>query len=115
MDARRAEFDDCKELTDLIGKTGGVSIYKATFGSYNLSAMIENSYLSLLTTCQSTNDQKDTVCFMSVNDGLTLFSSEPDAYSKIIVALANYIPVTVSRRTPEPSLILSHRFLFSST
>lgn len=96
METRRAEFDDCKELSEIIAKTGGVSIYKATFGTYNLSNMIENSYLSMLTMCPGGIEQKDTVCFMSVNDGLSLINTDPDAYSKIINGLSQYIPTTVS-------------------
>jgi hypothetical protein len=98
MEVKRAEFDDCKELSELITKTGGVSIYKATFGTYNLSNMIENSYLSLLTACPTGSEQKETVCFMSVNDGLSLIASDPDAYTKVITGLSQYIPATVRSR-----------------
>lgn len=111
MEVRRAEFEDSKDITDAIGKTGGVSIYKATFGTYNLSSLIENSYLSLLSSCPTNDEQRNIVSFMSVNDGLALLNSDPDAYSKVISALGNYIPATVIAyhllSMCEPSVILS--------
>lgn len=100
MDIRRAEFDDCKDLTDMVGKNGGVSIFKATFGTYNLSSMIENSYLSLMTTYKRPTsgevEERDTISFFSLNDGLNLIANEPDAYTKIIQVVHHYIPATVS-------------------
>ena len=108
MDVRRAEFDDCKDLSDLIAKNGGVSIFKATFGTYNLSSMIENSYLSLMSTYKRPTDseveERDTISFISVNDGLNLIANESDAYSKIIQAVGHYIPATVRH------LLLSLRY-----
>jgi hypothetical protein len=92
MDVRRAQFDDVKDVTDVIQKTGGVSIYKATFGTYNLSSMIENSYLTLL----SSDSNKETVSYISINDGISIINTDPDAYGKIVAALKNYIPATVS-------------------
>ena len=100
LEVRRTDFDDVKDLTDLITKTGGLSIYKATFGAYNLSAMIENSYLSLMSANKFLNnegvEEKETISFISLNDGLTLVN-DPDAYAKIINALSHYIPATVRR------------------
>lgn len=95
INVRRAEFDDCKDLSDLILKTGGVSIYKATFGTYNLSSMIENSYVSLLSGHDNDKNESETLSFISLNDGLNMANTDPDAYTKVLDALANYIPVSV--------------------
>ena len=97
IQVRRAEFDDTKNLSELISQTGGVSIYKATFGTYNLSSLIENSYISVISTCQrqDSDGPGDTVSFMSVNDGLNVIATDPDAYTKVMHALSHYIPVTV--------------------
>ena len=99
MQVRRAEFDDCKDLSDLIMQTGGVSIYKATFGTYNLSSMIENSYLSIMSSHKNQTGEDDevrsTVSFMSINDGLSVISTDPDAYNKVMHTISHYIPATV--------------------
>lgn len=72
-------------------------MFKATFGTYNLSSMIENSFLSLMSTFKQSTDieEMETICFISLNDGLNLIANEVDAYSKVIQAIAHYIPATV--------------------
>jgi len=101
MQVRRAEFDDCKELSELIMQTGGVSIYKATFGTYNLSSMIENSYLSIMSSHNHQTGEEDgvrsAVSFMSINDGLSVISTDPDAYNKVMHTISHYIPATVKK------------------
>ena len=82
----------------MIARTGGMSIYKATFGTYNLSSMIENSYISLMSVHKKAVDDIDTVSFLSLNDGLSVIN-EPDAYGRVITAWSNYIPATVRSST----------------
>jgi hypothetical protein len=99
ISVRRAEFDDGKDLSDLVNKTGGASIFKATFGNYNFSSLLENSYLSLM--AEEKAEDMDgawvskTVSFVAVSDGVPLIN-DPAAYGKVITALSNYIPATVS-------------------
>jgi hypothetical protein len=96
---RRADFDDSKDLADLVNKTGGASIFKATFGNYNFSSLVENSYLSLLAEEQAEDVDgvlvSKTASFVAVNDSVPLIS-DTSAYGRIIEALSNYIPATVS-------------------
>ncbi|KAJ1433137.1 hypothetical protein B484DRAFT_478475 [Ochromonadaceae sp. CCMP2298] len=96
---RRADFDDSKDLVDLVNKTGGASICKATFGNYNFSSLVENSYLSLLAEEQAEDVDgvfvSKTVSFVAVNDSVPLIS-DTSAYGRIIEALSNYIPATMS-------------------
>lgn len=95
---RRTEFDDIRDLSQLVSNTGGIPIYKATFGPFNFNLMIENSYLSLIVTNEKESKSADyslnTIGFISVNDGLTLIN-DPDSFDKIIAALNSFIPITV--------------------
>lgn len=99
MQVSRAEFDDVKELSELIGKTGGVSIYKATFGTYNLNSLIENSFLSITSSHKKQTGEEDsvreTISFMSINDGLSVIATDPDAYIKVLNAISHFIPISV--------------------
>jgi hypothetical protein len=95
---RRADFDDAKDLTDVIAKTGGLAIYKATFGAYNLSSLIEHSYLSLLTTrpvqSEENVEEDQIVSFIALNDGVGIIN-DLDGFNKVVRALHHYIPATV--------------------
>lgn len=83
----------------MIAQTGGVSIYKATFGTYNLNSLIENSYLSLASSFKKQTGEednaRDTISFMSVNDGLSVIATDPDAYLKVLNAISHFIPISV--------------------
>ena len=95
MDVRRAEFDDVKVLNAAVTECGGLAVYKATFGAFNFTSVIENSYLML--EANITNEVGVTnVALLSLNDSVSLSSTDSTAFQRTIDALHAYIPVNVS-------------------
>lgn len=92
---RRAEIKDVKEINELVSNTGGISIYKATFGSVNFTSIIESSYVSIFA-AKSTNLIERCSGFISVNDGLPSIVMDADFYDTIFELLTNFIPATVN-------------------
>jgi hypothetical protein len=95
---KRAEFEDVSMLNDAVADNGGLATYKATFGAFNLTTVIENSYIMLTANLVSqSEDQPDkSVGIISVNDCVSQTATD-NAFTPTINALKAYIPVTVIR------------------
>lgn len=93
---RLAEFDDVKELNELISSTGGPSIYKATFGAFNFSYVIEHSFLSVIATADTEENEMKGAGFASSNDALPALLSDGDLYPIVFEMLVNHFPATVT-------------------
>ena len=44
---RRSEIEDSRGFSDLVNSQGGQALFRATFGQFNFSNLVEYSYLSL--------------------------------------------------------------------
>ena len=96
---RRGEQSDSRIFTGLINSSGGAPLFRATFGHFNFSTLLEYSYLTLIAI--STNDDNEETCagFLSINDSVSSSSTEQDSFDKTIEALSDYIPVKVIDET----------------
>lgn len=72
---RRAEVEDSRGFSDLLNSQGGQTIFRATFGQFNFSNLVEYSYLSL--SCLYGNEEF--VGFAAFNDS-NAFSGEFDKH-----------------------------------
>ena len=95
MAIRRCEFDDAKLLNTAVSNNGGLATYKASFGAFNFSSIIENSYLMLTANVTNEDESETSINVMSLNDTVTLANSDSTAFTRAIDELKPYIPVTV--------------------
>jgi hypothetical protein len=87
---RKAVVDDVRAFNGLINSLGGTNLFRALFGQYNFTSIIEYSYLSLITIL---NDSS--VCFASFSDGLSN-STENISFDYIIEEISQIMPCRVS-------------------
>lgn len=88
---RKAEIEDGRYFTGLINSLGGTNLFRALFGQYNYTSIIEYSYLTLI----AIKDRDVSVGFASFNDG---FISNPDniSFEYIIEEVSQIMPCRVS-------------------
>jgi hypothetical protein len=89
---RRAEIDDVVNFNALVSSLGRVPLFRAIFGAFNYSNIVEYSHLSLIATCGS--DADSAVGFVSISDSSTLDSL---TFESAIVELKQYVQVEVCR------------------
>lgn len=108
---RTAEIDDVREINSAIQNTGGPGFYKAMFSSYHLPTLLDSSYMSFVSRIagHETEENPNLVeGFVTINDCVPLMA-DPESFEKVVDALKNFIPVTVS--TISVSIIFA-KFLF---
>lgn len=93
---RRGEQSDSRIFTGLVNSSGGAALFRATFGHFNFSTLIEYSYLTLI--ALSRNDEGEEICvgFFCINDSISSSSTESDAFDRAVETLSDYIPVKVN-------------------
>ena len=87
---RRAKADDVGEFNALVSSLGRVPLFRAIFGAFNYSNIVEFSHLSLLATCGS--DKDSAVGFISMSDSLSL---DTLSFESAVNELRRYIPLQV--------------------
>ena len=87
---RRAEIEDVVSFNALVSSLGRVPLFRAIFGAFNYSNIVEYSHLSLIATCGS--DADSAVGFVSIADSSTLDSL---TFDTAIVELKPFVPVVV--------------------
>eukprot|EP01035_Chromulina_nebulosa_P019549 gene19549-25447_t len=86
---KQASLEDFRIVNTLISNTGGPTLYKTTFGQFNVLSLIETSIISLIAV---SNDNRNVpYAFISVNDIVSL-STEIE-YESALKIIANYFPV----------------------
>ena len=48
MDVRRSESEDGRYFNNLVTNLGGPNLFRALFGQYNFTSLVEYSYCSLI-------------------------------------------------------------------
>lgn len=97
---RRAEINDVVEFNTLVSNLGRVPLFRATFGTFNYSNIVEYSHLALLATCG--NDDNAALGFASITDASGMDSL---SFENAIIELKAYIPVEVRLLTSLLELI----------
>jgi len=92
---RCGEQNDARVFSALINASGGTSLFRATFGHFHFSALVEYSCLSLI--ALTTNDEKEEICsgFLAINDSISATNTESDSFDRAIEELSNHLPVKV--------------------
>ena len=88
---RVATQDDIRLFSTMVQSTGGNPVYKANFGPFNFSNLIEYSLLCLIATSDD-----DSICtgFLAINDSPTI-AGDVDL-DKAIETLSDIFPARVS-------------------
>ena len=86
---RQAELEDVRAFNGLINNSGGAIFFKATFGQFNFTSMVENSCISLVSMAENANDM--CLAYLSVTDSPGI-GKEGDAFDKAIQAIREHIP-----------------------
>jgi hypothetical protein len=80
-----ASIDDNLGFGTLINGLGGQSLYRALYGQYNFTSLVELCYLSI----SAKSSEGILGAFASFNDG---FTSDSDSFDEIIAQLSEFIP-----------------------
>ena len=81
----RSTIDDGPAFTALINALGGQSLYRALFGQYNFTSLIEYTYLTI----SAKNDDGALGGFVSLNDGL---SGDEDPLDIFLDKIKDFVP-----------------------
>ena len=80
---RRALVEDVSTFNTLLNASGGPALFRATFGQYNYSMMVENSVAALVSVVET---EEKCLGFLVVNDSPTV-SLENDVFMATVEAL----------------------------
>jgi hypothetical protein len=101
MVIRKAEQEDGVNFANLMTACGGVSLFRATFGQINFAALVENSYLSIVSSVNIYSMEKEenidvSVGFLAISDSISVTTTEYDSFDKTIEALQFIYPLQKS-------------------
>jgi len=85
---RKAEFEDARDFSNLVSILGGQSLFRAWFGQYSYSALLEYSLLTLIS-YQST----ECLGFLCISDSAN--STDLQSFEPTLEAVNELIPVKV--------------------
>lgn len=90
MSIRRANIDDGREFNALVNELGGTNVFRAQFGQFNFTSLIEYAHLSLYAKA----DDGSCGCFAAFSDGL-LSVGENVSFDDILRSLSDLVPCRV--------------------
>ena len=85
---RNADNEDIRTFNTLMNNNGGAVFFRATFGQFNFSTMVETSVISLV--AHATEDES-MLGYISVTDS-PLIGKEGDAFDRYIKSLQSFMP-----------------------
>jgi hypothetical protein len=88
---RRAEINDVINFNSLVTSLGRTAYFRAIFGPYNYSNIIEYSHLTLLAT-SGDGDENTGVGLVSITDSSNLDSL---SFDSVITSLQQFLPLQV--------------------
>ena len=91
---RRSEAEDGRHFNNLVTNLGGPNVFRALFGQYNFTSLIEYSYYSLI----GINESDQCGLFATFNDGM-LTTQDNINFDILIDALTGVLPCRVSSLT----------------
>ena len=81
----QSSVEDGAAFSSLINGLGGQSLYRALFGQYNFTSLVEYTYL----TVSAKNDEGLMGGFASFNDGL---SGDLESFDSFLAEIAAFVP-----------------------
>jgi len=93
---RRSDPDDVRVFSTLVNASGGTALFRATFGQFNFSLMVDNNLLSLMAQVEEVeggggSSNSECLGFLSLNDSPSL-TKEGEAFEAHVAVLQNYLP-----------------------
>lgn len=92
---KRAVVEDVSIFNTLLNASGGPALFRATFGQYNYSMLIENSIISLMSVAEV---EEKCLGFLVVNDSPTV-SMENDTFCAMVASVNTYLPDVIPSNT----------------
>lgn len=89
---RPAVIEDNRNFNLLIKSLGGPNLFKALFGQYNFTSLIEYAYVSMV----AINENEECVGFVCFNDGIITWSDEGPSFDELIESLQQTVPCQAS-------------------
>ena len=86
---RVSDFDDIRGFNSLLQVAGGAAFFKAIFGQYNFTSILEFSHLSI--TSQASDDKDSLHGFVALNDSTTCLAGD-DNFDGLVAAIKSFIP-----------------------
>ena len=92
---RNAQVGDSRAFNALLTSEGGQALFKAYFGQFSYSSLVEYGFSSLICIGTAENVEED-ICsaFMAISDSIS-GNSDPDDVEKVIDELSSFIPLQV--------------------
>mmetsp|Transcript_25436 Transcript_25436/g.42865 ORF Transcript_25436/g.42865 Transcript_25436/m.42865 type:complete len:1363 (+) Transcript_25436:41-4129(+) len=87
MDVRRSESEDGRYFNNLVTNLGGPNLFRALFGQYNFTSLVEYSYCSLI----GLNESDQCGLFATFNDGM-LTTQDNVPFHELLDALTEVLP-----------------------
>lgn len=91
MQVRRSEAEDGRHFNNLVTNLGGPNVFRALFGQYNFTSLVEYSYYSLI----GLNENNQCGLFATFNDGM-LTAQDNTPFHILVDALSDLVPCRVS-------------------
>ena len=85
---RRAEVEDVSVFNTLLNASGGPALFRATFGQYNFSMMVESSMSALIGVSE---EEGKCLGFLVINDSPTV-TTDNDTFLQTVAAVSAHIP-----------------------
>ncbi len=91
---RDADVDDARAFTNLLSICGGVPLYRAMFGQFTYSALLEYS-LSTFGAFDGEDDTKVCYALAALNDSVSC-SADPESFELVLNEIKPFLNVEVS-------------------
>ena len=91
MKVRRSEAEDGRLFNSLVTNLGGPNLFRALFGQYNYTSLVEYSYCSLI----GLDESEQCGLFATFNDGM-LTTQDTIPFNILLDALGEILPCRVS-------------------
>ncbi len=94
---RSGALEDIRAFNGLVNNSGGAVFFRATFGQFNFSSMVETSCINLIAI---TDTEVDNTCvgYMSVTDSPAI-GKEGTAFDKTIAVIQEHLPEVSNRNS----------------
>ncbi len=94
---RDAHIEDNRAFNTLLSNSGGIGLFRAIFGQFTFSAVIEYSLMTI-TAVSGVDEEKECHALIAIND-TTSVSSDPGSFGSVIKQLTQVMDVKVVNKS----------------
>ena len=91
---RDADVEDSRAFTNLLSSSGGVPLYRAMFGQFTYSAILEYS-LTTVGAFEGDDEAKTCYSLIALNDCVSC-TADPDSFELVLSEIKPFLNVEVS-------------------